>query len=264
MIVIQIIYPHPETLLHTLLQNNYTFWDVKKETNKTWKISMSAQDVQTFIEDVNRLQMSKYIKIVRISGPFHAFIKWLCRTEFIVSVGVCILFLFFLMNIIWKVEINGVSPETAYKIKPILVKHQLQEGKFIWQLENSSLIEEQLLKHVPNLLSVQIKKQGANYTVEAVEKSKTIVDNALHTKQMVASKSGVIDHMFIQEGFPAVKKHERVKKGDVLITNETVHPNEKDTVKFSNVKGKVYAETWYEIELKQPQSTLFKQIKEKK
>lgn len=236
-------------------------WNAKKIRNDTWKIKISGQHLSMFMDDVHALHMSKYITIVHVFGPFRALIKWLCRTEFIISLGVCIGLLYMLMHIIWNVEVKGVTPETIYEIEAILMEYELVEGNFIWQMQDSALIEEELLHAVPNLLSVQIKKQGANYIVEAVEKNKAIIDNVKKTKQIRARKSGVIHHMFIQEGFPLVKKNERVQKGDILITNEINHPNEKDTVSFPSVEGKVYAETWYEITLTQPLSSSFKQIK---
>src|SRR5699024_5733450 len=81
-------------------------------------------------------------------------------------------------------------------------------------------------------------------------------------KEIVAKKPGIIQYMFIQSGFPAVKKNERVDTGDLLITYEQTDSEGNKQKVFQTVDGKVYAETWYEIQLKKPVTTMYQTIKE--
>lgn len=241
-----------EKVLQACINNGYPVWDVIREGKSVHRISIYRQHV-TYMTNLIEYHEMKISKIKNKGGfQFLHYIKRK-RTLFI-ALFICTTLLFLLMNTAWKIEVNGVSTDLEDKIKTQLADKGLYQGAWIKRLPPLEMIQEDLLHEVPELLYVGIRKQGVFYHIEAIEKKIEKPLQTSHAKQLVAKKSGIIEKMFISSGQSLVERNEFVEKGDILVSNEieTSESDEKKQRKTVPVKGKVYANTWYDIEVSVP------------
>ncbi len=242
---------HPEQLLQEFIDSGYPAWDIIFETKTTYRATIYLHHLRI----IEQLASKKDLTIMKekARGGATVFRGLLRRKELLISLLISAIVLFMLANTAWKVEIKGVSVHIEDRIEQKLSKHGLYQGSWTYHLDSLDIIQDQLLHEIPELLYLGIQKNGTSYYVEAIEKKteKELIDHS--AQQLVAKKDGVIQKFFIKSGVPVVERNEFVKKGDILVTNEveTVEEEEKEdsnSVKIP-VEGKVFANTWYNIQV---------------
>jgi len=242
---------HPEQLLQEFIDSGYPAWDIIFETKTTYRATIYLHHFRI----IEQLASKKDLIIMKekARGGATFFRALLRRKELLISLLISAIVLFMLANTAWKVEIKGVSVHIEDRIEQKLSEHGLYQGSWTYHLNSLDIIQDQLLHEIPELLYLGIQKNGTSYYVEAVEKKteKELIDHS--AQQLVAKKDGVIQKTFIKSGVPVVERNEFVKKGDILVTNEveTVEDEEEEdsnSVKIP-VEGKVFANTWYNIQV---------------
>lgn len=179
------------------------------------------------------------------------------RKELLFAILFSLSLLIVLSNIAWKVDIKGVPPELEEKISAQLEKKGLYEGAFTFNLAPLNELQKQIADEIPEVLYVGIEKKGTAYIVQAEEKLIVEQEKKKKTQNLIANKNGVIQKMFVESGQPLVRVNDVVKKGDILVTGN-IETNDFETEEDENSKkntvnvpaeGKVYANTWYEVNI---------------
>lgn len=248
---------NPEAFFQMCAAANIPVWDIKKQK----KTACSGHIYLHHFKKVKAIaQNSHYdVKIKDQKGSIIQLMKLWKRKEVILSIILCSVIIFFLSNIIWKVEIEGVSTDVEKKLNNTLRAVGLYEGGWIFSLDTLDIVQQQVLNDVPELLYIGIEKKGTTYTVDAVEKLEVKEENPLPNQHLVATKNGIIEKMFIKKGSPTVNINDYVKQGDLLVSgvieDEETDDKEEDEEdkengtdgKITSAEGKVYANTWYEV-----------------
>ncbi|MEI3606849.1 sporulation protein YqfD [Pseudogracilibacillus sp. SE30717A] len=253
-ITVQVQGEQPEYFFQLCADQNIIVWNVKKLNNKQClgKVYLVHLNKVKAIAD----QSPYTIEVINKGGYLNRLERLWNRKELVISIVLSISILFFLSNIIWKVEVNGVTEDIENKLNKELAAYGLYEGAWSYSLESLDIVQQQILHKIPELLYIGIEKKGTTYTVDAVEKLIVKEEEPLPAQHLIAAKNGIIQKMFIKKGSPAVTINDYVQKGDLLVNgtleedpdeedeNEEIPTNNKIII---SAEGKVYATTWYEI-----------------
>src|SRR5699024_998226 len=128
----------------------------------------------------------------------------------------CIL-IYALSNIIWSIQINGVSSDIEKKIMQTLEEQNIKKGSWMFSIESSSDIQHTITQEIPELLWVGVEKKGTSFLLEGVEKKQVDPIEQHEPRNLIASKHGVITYMHVSKGQPVVGVNDTVKKGDPLV-----------------------------------------------
>jgi len=255
---------HSEKFLSFCQEHKIIIWNVRvtSENDLECHIYLSqAKIIQQLIEEHH---LSMEIIETKVSGLFPKVKQLLNQKAFIFIALFCLIFLFLISNIVWKVSISGVNIEQQEKIKSFLYTNGIKKGNFLFNLPKTEQVQNEILVNMDELLYVSIEKNGTTINVEAKEKKLTNPKVEVKHKQLIAKKSGLIDKMLIKHGFPVVQANDYVNKGDLLVINELKNEDKTSDNKINNsnliVEGEVYANTWYEVTVSTPLSFTDEQI----
>src|SRR5699024_8343542 len=172
------------------------------------------------------------------------------------------LLIVFLSNIIWEVKITGVPKDIEEKISKKLDSYGIHQGTWTFSLDSESSIQQKLVEDIPELLWVGVHKKGTTFFLEGVEKVTVKEEEVKGPRNLVATKKGVIQDIYVSQGLPKVEVNDYVKPGDVLVSGEITGESETDDKKEKEKKkkeaelvaaeGDITAKTWYEVTVTVP------------
>lgn len=248
--------------------------------SSTYKIKIEGKDVKRFIKKLysnniyfNGIEMyDKYayvevdksnyeklkqiktiykIEIVKLYGIIRI-IDFIKRYSlFLIILGVGLLYLIFLSNIIFKVEVIHSKKEIRDLLYKELKYYNLDKYHFVKSYKEKEKIEEYILnKHKDKLEWLEIERIGTKYEVRVEERIIKKENDKLDVQNIVAKKDGIITKIEASKGEIVKKIGDYVKKGDIIISGTI----KKDDVIKGKVaaSGNVYAEVWYKTIVDMP------------
>lgn len=248
----------PERFYQLCLNHNVSVWNVKKVAKDQCQANISLQDIN--IVDKLLEQTDYDMKVIHQKGVPFLYQRLIKRKEIMISLLLSVLLVVFLSNIIWKVNITGVSSDIEEKINKQLESYGVHPGSWIFTVDSPSVIQQKLLHDVPELLWIGIHRKGTGYFLEGVEKTMVKKEEVPGPRHLVATKKGVIQKMYVSKGLPKVNVNDFVKPGQVLVSGymnseENEQDEEKDKEKEQNIvaaEGEIKAKTWYEVNVTIP------------
>ncbi|MFC0522567.1 sporulation protein YqfD [Pontibacillus salicampi] len=237
----------PEFFLNRCVDKGIVVWNVKK-------IDESTCEANVKLEDVSRLKKLRYktpYKVhfhSRIGMPFLFQAVWK-RKPLLIGFLFCLALIFILSNMVWGIDVEGVTPEIEHKIEESLSNYGVKKGAWKLSLDSPSEMQQKLLNDVPELLWIGITEKGTTYHLQGVEKTIVEKEEAKGPQHLVAKKKGTIVYMYIEKGEPKVEINDVVKPGDMLVSGLIGREEEQKSVR---AEGEVIADTWYTSELSVP------------
>jgi len=249
-VTIQITGKQPEAFFQDCATMNIPVWDIyKMNTNQC-----EGKVYFLHVHKVTKLAKNSPYKLVIVNrkGSINYVTRLWKRKEILLSIILCSVVIFFMSNIIWKVNISGISTELEDKLNEHLTTYGLHEGAWIYSLESVDIIQQKILNEVPELLYIGIEKKGTTYHIDAVEKLIVKEEESKPDQHLIAAKNGIVQKMFLKKGVPTVNINDYVVQGDLLVSGTIEEEKEVDEEKSNEKKiisaeGKVYANTWYEV-----------------
>ncbi|WP_188453621.1 sporulation protein YqfD [Virgibacillus oceani] len=261
----------PELFFQKCVKRGIPVWEIKKQGKMECSGKIRLHD----IKDIKRIRRETNYKITFIekSGTPFLFKRLTRRKEIVLGLLISIILIIFLSNIIWEVKITNVSKDIEKKIVKQLNNYGVHPGAWSLSLEPTSVIQQKLVKDIPELLWVGVDKKGTTYFLEGVEKS-IVKEKEVHgPRNLVATKKGVIKNMYVSKGLSKVKVNDYVEPGDILVSGKIDSIGDSDKKKkegkskFVASEGEVIAETWYKTKVTVPLEANFELLtgeKEKK
>lgn len=229
-----------------------------------YKINYLNKEIEIFINEKN-LEKAYELKTIYELEKLDEFgIKKLFKKiekNFILIVLLIlnVIFINYLANYIYKVEIIENKIELKKYINQILVKNNIKpyakkkSYKTIEKIKNKILLENK-----DHIEWIEIIESGVKYIVKVEERIKKEDKEEFEYQNIVASKEGIVKKIIASNGQVVVNKNDYVKKGDVLISGIIkLNGEEKNRIKASGV---VYAEAWYKVKTSED---LYKNVREK-
>lgn len=252
---------NPELFFQKLTNQGINTWDINKinESKCTGKIAL--KDIK-YVKQTRRKTNYKISFIQRSGAPFLVK-RYLKKREILLSFLLSIAFILFLSNIVWDIQIQGVTKDVEEKIEKQLNSYGIHRGSLIHRLGSTGKIQQNLLADVPDLLWIGVHKQGTTLFLEGVEKEIVERKEIEGPTNLIAAKNGVIEKMYISKGQAVVNVNDYVKKGDLLVSgvietkvNDDEEEEEEEekgpSTELVAAEGVITANTWYEVDVTVP------------
>ena len=156
----------------------------------------------------------------------------------------------FISNI--TIKINIISDNSTLKSHLLneLDKLDLNEYKIIPPNKMNTIKNTILKNNKEKIEWINIKKEGMTCIINVEEKKeKNKIDKTRYCN-VIATKDGVITKIISKDGEVIKEINDSVKKNDIIITGDIIYNEE--TKKQVCAEGKVYAKTWYTINITLP------------
>lgn len=229
-----------------LYSNNIYFNDIEMYDKYAYvEVDKSNYEKLKQIKTIYKIEIIKLYGIIRIID----FIKR--YSLFLIILGVGLLYLIFLSNIIFKVEVIHSKKEIRDLLYKELKYYNLDKYHFVKSYKEKEKIEEYILnKHKDKLEWLEIERIGTKYEVRVEERIIKKENDKLDVQNIVAKKDGIITKIEASKGEIVKKVGDYVKKGDIIISGTI----KKDDVIKGKVaaSGNVYAEVWYKTIVDMP------------
>lgn len=208
------------------------------------------------IEEKDYSKIKKYLlsykfKKVKDSGIFNLKQNLKKYNRFLCAVIFGLLVIFFLSNVIVKVNVIHSKKEIRLLVNNELEERGIKRLTLKKDYHEIEKIKEEILSKYPDRLEwLEIETDGMVYNVRVEERIITNTKTEKKYCHIVAKKSGVITKIVTYKGVANAGINKYVGKGDILISGEVKHNEE---VK-NNVcaDGIVYGEVWYTVDVSLP------------
>lgn len=230
-----------ESLIIKIKQNRIRVLELKKIDEYTYNLKIDVKD---------NLKFKKVFygaKILKTQGLFFIIKNRLIQKITLISLIISIFFFCFLSTLLFKINIYGNNTKINEEIILNLNELNIRPMKKIPNEESLSNFKNSFLENHFEIENLDYKINGTvlNITYYLKEKENNHVQD---TGKYYAKKSGIIKYVDIEIGNFLYKTNDYVKK-DSLLIDDYLYLNDKQI--YIGAFGKVYANTWQTIELKE-------------
>ena len=235
---------------------NYVKWLIKNKINIINLNIVKHNELKILIDYKNFNLLSKYSKtykitIIRKYGKLRLFDILKNNMIIILCLMLSIIFLYFLSNIIFSVDVIYNDSEVVDLIKKELAKYDIKKYEKKKSYEYLDKVKERILIDNKDTLEwLEIEESGTKYIVRLVERKKETKQNEYQYQSVVASKDATIASIKAYSGEKVKQVNEYVKKGDVIISGILTKPD--GTNLYIKAKGSVLGEVWYKVSVEYP------------
>ena len=245
-----------ERFIKRLKSNNIDLLKIEYIKYNEINIIIYKKDYEKLLElktiyDVNMIDIYGIIKIRKVINIY----KYL-----IMFIIVGIIFLIFLSNVIFNVEVIHNDKDLRNLIINELENYNIKKYKFKKNYNEIQNIKNDILnKYQDKIEWLEIEEKGTSYIIRV--EPRIIPNNEINYEKqnVVASKSAIIKKIIKKDGDVVKNINSYVNKGDVIISgNIYLNDEVKDTIKADGI---VYGEVWYNVKIEYPY--IYSEIKEK-
>ena len=247
MIKIQIIGKNIERFIKKLMLLNINLYKIDYLKHNKINITISNNDY----EKIKELKTIYEINIIKLYGlnKVKSIIKK--YKYIIISLIVSFLFILFMSNIIFRVEVV----HSDQNIRELLVQElNLNDIKPLAFKKNYKYIQEVkkkiLKKYQDKIEWLEIENKGTKYIVRVEERKLNKKEEVSVPRNIIAKKNAIIMSIDVTKGEIKKNKLDYVHKGDVIVSgNIYLNDNIKKQVA---ALGQVFGEVWYKVEVEYP------------
>lgn len=246
-VLVSITGKNPNHFVKRFLLNKYMYQNFKQVSyNKiTFKIAYADYlelKEKTSIYEVNVIKYYGILKYANFAKQNFAFVF---------SFAISLILLFIISNTCFEIEIVHNNEDLRKLVKEELKENGIHRLSFIPNFSKRKQIIEKIVKENKNEIEwLEIEKTGSKLTVKLTERKLNPTKENLHTRHIVAKKSGIIKKVEASTGVIVKKINDYVKKGDIIVSGDIIKD---ETIKGQVVSiGAVYAETWYKVNIEYP------------
>lgn len=161
--------------------------------------------------------------------------------------------LFALSTFVWDVKIEGSSSIPEERIRHAAKTEGIFPFQWSFRLQDAASLSQRLAMQLPDAAWIGVDKQGTSIVITVIDSTKPDKKLLESPRDLVAKTDAVITRVIAEDGRPKVERHDRVKKGDVLISGILGDGVEHNKLVVS--KGKVMGLVWHEYQISSPLKT---------
>ena len=241
MIRVKIKGRNPEYFLVKLINKNIRYSNLSIGSKEIiFDVELSDYNI---IKDIKTSYEIEVVSNLGIYKYFVYFIRyWYIFMFFILS----IFYIVFLSNVIFEVEVVHSNSSIKELVYSNLKEFGISKYKFkVNFLEKERIVSEILKREVDDLEWMEIEEVGSKYIVKVEQRKKNKNEDVCLDRHIIAKKDAMISSIFAIEGEVLKKKHDYVKKGDILISGFIYN---KELVKEKRcAEGVVLGEVWNKV-----------------
>ncbi len=233
-----------ERFVNLAVHRGIYIWDIRYSGNTViMKVSIEGFKM---LKVCSRKTKCKIKIIDKVGRPF-LFFKYRKRKIFFAGILFFISVLYILSSFIWLIEINGCDRIKQDDLLKCIENNGLKVGSFKHNVDKKSL-EQKIVQSFTDIsfINIEIKGTRAKINITEILPKQDIIDRTTPT-EIIATKDGLIENIFISAGTPMVKPGDVVEKGDVLVSGELINNNEDGTTvinkyvySIADIRAKVY------------------------
>lgn len=158
---------------------------------------------------------------------------------------------------VWDVDVRGNEKLSRGQILRALEDSGFGVGSF-WPGVNTDVLRSEVMLRLPEIGWMAVNVSGSRaVAVVSERKEKPEMYEERKPADLVASRGGLIRHMNVLAGAPAVSEGQLVTEGEVLVSGDLESlTGERRKV---HARGSVMAETWYELNAVRPAEEALKE-----
>ena len=229
---IQVIGYNLDQLINKLQSKNITILNIERSVNNVIFFT---------------IKLSQFKKVKPLLKNYEYHIKYLGLANFktwlkknvaiLLVIPFALGLMMFSTKFTWKIEIYGGEGELESEVIEILKDNNIAKGKFLPQ--DNKLVEQILLKQLPNVAQVSCMTRGTTIVINI---SKKLVYTPQSYEPIRASLSGIITSFSLISGTMAVGNGDFVNKGDILVYPFTLDKdgNQVGVQPIAEIKAKAY------------------------
>jgi similar to stage IV sporulation protein len=236
-----------ETLVNRAMAGGIRLWSIERTSGGELVCNVTVDDffrLRPLLKETGcRLRV-----VARKGMPF-----WLVklRKRLFFGVGLVLFFIgmYLLSSLVWTIEVKGNDKISEEQILQAAKQEGVYPFQWSFRLPDTSSLSRRLEQKLPGAAWVGVEKHGTKITIQVVETTKPAPRPLLSPRDLVASTDAVVTDMLAETGRPVVKRNQRVKKGDVLISGLLGDEKHQQAVV---AKGTVKGIVWHEYNIVSP------------
>ncbi|WP_017728390.1 sporulation protein YqfD [Halalkalibacterium ligniniphilum] len=246
---------HGERFLNRCIDNNVSIWTIKRVGEDRIICYMDLEDAKR-IRPLLRITSCKVTFTERRGLPF-LLQKMLQQIGFVGGMMLCIALILILSNIVWKIEINGASPEVEHELRQVVSEMGVKRGAFHFSLPSVEEIQRDVTERIRDATWVGVRQNGTTYQFEVVQQLLPEEAEQVSPRHLVAKRKAIIHDVFVEHGQALVKPNDYVQKGDMLVSGFIGREGKTELVPaVATVLGEIWYLSDVTIPLKSTFSTL--------
>lgn len=244
--------PYGERFLNRCIENNINIWNIKRVGDNRIVCHIALEDISR-IRPLLKMTSCRVRFTERRGIPF-VLHRMKIRSGFTIGLLAFIAILLIFSNMVWKVSIEGASPEVEYKLKQELQDMGIKRGKFLFTLPNVEDIQKQVTDKLEDATWVGVRLNGTTFHFEVVQQTLPEERDLINPRHLVAKKKAIIHHVFVEQGTALVAENDFVNKGDLLVSGFI---GKEGNTQVVPAIGKIYGEIWYKSDVSIPLTSNF-------
>ena len=236
--------------------NNYVKWMIKQKINIINLNIIKHNKLEVIINYKDYKELKKYsktyqVKIIKKYGNLKIFETIKKNLFILIPILLSTIFLYFLSNIIFSVDVIYNDKEVVKTIEKELSKYGIEKYKLKKNYMYLDKIKDEILKNNKDTLEwLEIIEDGTKYIVKLVERKQEKKEQSYEYQSISSAKDSIITSIKAYSGEKIKEINDYVKKGDVIVSGIMTKPD--GSLIYEKAEAKVYGEVWYKIDIEYP------------
>lgn len=237
---IYIIGNNPDRFILRLHKKKINIYKINKISKEKVEIIIDYNNFEKVLKlnTIYDIKINNYLGLVKIK-------RQLFKYYYMIIIAItCIIYIYFLSNMIFNVEIITNDLDMKTRLTNTLKKYDIKKYKlkkdysYIQKVKNSILEE-----YHDDIEWVEIECVGTKYIIKYEPKVIKKKEDNKEFRHIIAKKNAIINKIYSSNGQVMKNKYSYVKKGDIIISGY-IYLNDK-IKSTTSAEGKVYGEVWY-------------------
>ncbi|MDQ0088458.1 hypothetical protein J2T12_001864 [Paenibacillus anaericanus] len=233
---------HVEALINELARQNIEVWELRPLPNGDLELNIKIADFLSLRPLLKGTGCR--VKVKRRYGMPFVFARLWRRKWFLLGFAMFISLIFCLTSLVWTVEVKGNVKIVTEDVLNVAREEGIYPFQWVFRLKEQDKLSAELTRKLPGSSWVGVSRTGTVITIQVVEANVPKEKELVNPRHLVSNSDAVVTHIYAEKGMPQVRKNDRVKKGQVLISGLQAGQS---VVSKGEVKGVVWHE--YNIEV---------------
>lgn len=234
---------HLEKLINELAKEGIEIWNVRSLPERKMEMNVQLDDYFSLRPLLKRTGCRMSVKH-RNGLPFLLRRLWR-RKIFIGGFAMFIAIIFALSSLVWDIEVQGNDKISTEAVLLAAREEGIYPFQWIFRMPKQDKLSAELTRKLAGTSWVGVSRSGTRITIQVVEATRP-KEEALHSpSHLISSYDAIITNIYAERGQLEAKKHDRVRKGQVLIAG--VQGNS-----YVVAKGEIKGLVWHEYNIEVP------------